>query len=245
MPKFFAEKENISENQILLDGEEAKHILKVLRMQTGESLTVCDGCGTDYETVIESTEKNSLTVRILEKRPSEAESAVKITLFQCLPKASKMEYVIQKCTELGIYKIIPCISERCVVKLNSDADAAKKVERWQSIAKAAAKQSGRGIIPEIGMPVTFKEAVSQMAAYPLSFVPYENEQGHTLKTLLRASQQPDCAAFIIGPEGGFAPEEIALAEQNDIQTVTLGKRILRTETAGEVVISMMNYELEL
>lgn len=245
MPKFFAEQENIYENTILLDGEEAKHITKVLRMQAGEQLTVCDGAGTDYETEIESIEKNSLTVRILETKPSPAESRVKITLFQCLPKASKMEYVIQKCTELGICEIIPCISERCVVKLNGEADGKKKVERWQAIAKAAAKQSGRGIIPHIGMPVSFNEAVQALSEFELSFLPYENEKETTLKTLLRAAPQAERAAFIIGPEGGFAPQEVQAALEKGIPAVTLGNRILRTETAAEVVVSMMNYEFEL
>lgn len=244
MPKFFAEKENISNTHILLDGEEAKHILKVLRMQVGEVLTICDGAGVDYEAEIERVGKNDLSAKILKQTPSEAESQVKITLFQCLPKASKMDYVIQKCTELGIYKIIPCISERCVVKLNGDNDAQKKVERWQAVVKAAAKQSGRGIIPEIGMPVTFKEAIAQMQAQPLAFIPYENESEHTLKSVLRGAQVSE-AAFIIGPEGGFAPQEIAHALESGIQSITLGKRILRTETAAEVVLSMMNYEFEL
>ncbi len=245
MPKFFAEKENITENTILLDGEEAKHILKVLRIQQGESITVCDGAGTDYEAVIEKCDKNSLQARIVSGAPSASESAVRITLYQCLPKASKMEYVIQKCTELGIFEIIPCISERCVVKLNSDADEKKKIERWQSVAKAAAKQSGRGIIPRIGMPVNFKSAVQALAQAQLSFIPYENEKDMTLKQLLRKVENVESAAFIIGPEGGFAPEEIEEALRAGVQPITLGKRILRTETAGEAVLSMMNYEFEL
>ena len=245
MPKFFAEKENISASQIILDGEEAKHITKVLRMQPGESITVCDGEGMDYVAEIEKIEKNFLTLRILEKLETTSESAVKITLFQCLPKASKMEYVIQKCTELGIYEIIPCISERCVVKLDGEADGKKKVERWQAVAKAAAKQSGRGIVPKIGMPVSFQEATCRLAEKPLSFIPYENEEQLTLKTLLRDKPLPESAAFIIGPEGGFSDKEISMAQAQGIQSITLGKRILRTETAAEVVLSMMNYEFDL
>ncbi len=245
MPKFFAEQENITATHIKLDGEEAKHIIKVLRMQIGDCITVCDGAGTDYEACIDAINKNDLTACITEKKPSEAESRVEITLYQCLPKASKMEYVIQKCTELGISKIIPCISERCVVKLNGEADGKKKVERWQSIAKAAAKQSGRGIIPQIGMPVLFKDAIANMHLMPLAFIPYENEQQRTLKTVLRSVEAVSAASFIIGPEGGFAPQEIQLAIDSGVQTVTLGKRILRTETAAEVVLSMMNYEFEL
>jgi len=245
MPKFFAEKENITENSIVLDGEEAKHITKVLRMGVGDCITVCDGCGTDYEAEIESVEKNLLTAKILESSPSLSESRLRITLYQCLPKASKMEYVIQKCTELGIFKIIPCISDRCVVKLNSEADEKKKVERWQAVAKAAAKQSGRGIIPQIGMPVSFRAAIEEMRTQDLAFVPYENESGTTLKNVLRNSEDVTSAAFIIGPEGGFSEEEIALARKSGMESVSLGKRILRTETAAEVVLSMMNYEFEL
>ena len=245
MPKFFAEQENITQTHIRLDGEEAKHILKVLRQQVGDNITICDGAGTDYEACIESISKNELTACITSKKFSEAESRVKITLYQCLPKASKMEYVIQKCTELGISEIIPCISERCVVKLDSEADAKKIVDRWQAIAKAAAKQSGRGVIPKIAMPKLFKDAIADMLDYSLAFVPYENEREQTLKTVLRKAENVNTAAFIIGPEGGFSPSEMQLAMQKEIRSITLGKRILRTETAAEVVLSMMNYEFEL
>lgn len=245
MPKFFVNKSNICADKIRIDGEDAKHILKALRMREGEKLTVCDGCGTDYETEIAELDKSFLTVRIISQAASASENATDITLYQCLPKGAKMEYVIQKCTELGICKIIPCISSRCVVKLNSEVDAKKKIARWQTIAKAAAEQSGRSRIPQVCMPLDFQIAIENMSRCALAFLPYENERENSLKTLLRKHAQPKTAAFMIGPEGGFSVEEVEMAKQSGLHTITLGNRILRTETAAEVVVSMLNYEYEL
>jgi len=245
MPRFFIDKNDILDAHITICGEDAKHISKVLRMKAGDMITLCDGCGSDYEAKIEKSDKDSVSASIISQKKSESEPDIEITLFQALPKSGKMEYIIQKCTELGINKIIPCIMDRCVVKLNSEADEKKKVERWQAVAKAAAKQSGRGIIPQIGMPVSFRAAIEEMRTQDLAFVPYENESGTTLKNVLRNSEDVTSAAFIIGPEGGFSEEEIALARKSGMESVSLGKRILRTETAAEVVLSMMNYEFEL
>ncbi len=243
MPRFFIDKSAINGNSAVVTGDDARHIRKVLRMREGEALTLCDGCGTDYEAEITALSEDAVTAVIRSAHPNESEPEVQITLYQALPKSGKMEYIIQKCTELGICKIIPCIMERCVVKLNSPSDSAKKTKRYQSVAYAAAKQSQRGVIPVVDEPVAFAEAIEQMKGYDLSFVPYENEDGTTLKDVLSKTGGIKTAAFLIGPEGGISEQELATIRNTTFPTVTLGKRILRTETAGEAVLSMMNYEL--
>lgn len=242
MPRFFIDKNDISSNSVTITGEDAKHIIKVLRMREGENITLCDGDGYDYDAEIVSTDKASLDVKILSKKKNDTEPEIEITLFQGLPKSGKMEYIIQKCTELGINKIIPCIMERCVVKLNSKDDIKKKTQRYQSIALAAAKQSERGIIPTICDAVTFDEAIKSFDDYDFCFIPYENEDGLTLKDILKNANSPKSIAFIIGPEGGISDREIEAIKEKNIPTVTLGRRILRTETASTAVLSMINYE---
>lgn len=242
MPRFFIDKSAVNGDTAIITGDDARHIRKVLRMREGEPLTLCDGCGTDYEAEIAALSDEAVTAVIRSTHPNESEPEVQITLYQALPKAGKMEYIIQKCTELGICKIIPCIMERCVVKLNSQSDAVKKTKRYQSIAYAAAKQSQRGVVPVVGEPVSLAEALAQMKGYDLSFVPYESEDGTTLKDVLTKADGVRTAAFLIGPEGGISGQELAAIKDAAFPTVTLGKRILRTETAGEAVLSMMNYE---
>ena len=241
MPRFFIDRQTMNGASVVLTGEDARHIIKVLRMRVGEALTLCDGCGTDYDAEITSINGTTVEAEISASRANESEPEIQITLFQALQKDGKMEYIIQKCTELGIYKIIPCILDRCVVKLNSESDARKKTERYQGVAYAAAKQSQRGIVPIVGAPISFAQAISQMKDYDLSFLPYENEDGRTVKDILTCAKSVKTAAFLIGPEGGISEKELALAAAHNVPTVTLGKRILRTETAGEAVLAMMNY----
>lgn len=242
MPRFFIDKNDISNNKITITGEDAKHISKVLRMKIGDDIKLCDGCGNDYSAKIESLDKTSVDAVIVSQKKNDTEPEIEITLFQALPKSGKMEYIIQKCTELGINKIIPCIMDRCVVKLNSESDAQKKTQRYQSIACAAAKQSGRGIIPDVMMPYTFDQAINELSKYDLAFAAYENEDNTTLKDILSKSKSAKSIAFIIGPEGGISESEIAKIQSENLECVTLGKRILRTETASTAVLSMINYE---
>lgn len=242
MPKFFVENTEIQENecQVQLSGENEKHIKTVLRAKIGEEITVCDGAGMDYLCEIVSLE-DGVTAKILQKMPSEAEPKTQITLYQGLPKADKMELIIQKCVELGVVKIVPVATTRAIVKL--DKKESKKIERWQKIAEAAAKQSGRGIIPQMGERVlTFAQAVQEAKALDLAIIPYEKEQEQDLHTIVKQFSGQSIGIFI-GPEGGFAEEEIALAQQNGVQSVTLGKRILRTETAGMTTVAILLYEL--
>lgn len=242
MPRFFIDKNSIENNSVTITGDDAKHISRVLRMKEGEKLTLCDGAGYDYEAVIARIDKSSVSADILSVAENVTEPNIDITLIQALPKSGKMEYIIQKCTELGISKIIPCIMDRCVVKLNGESDAKKKTERYRSIALAAAKQSGRGVIPQILAPVSFDEALDVLKQCDLAFVPYENENGVTLKDIFISAKDVGSMAFIIGPEGGISDLEAEKIHACGISTVTLGKRILRTETASTAVLSMINYE---
>ena len=241
MPKFFVDKNDIGGGQVQLFGEDEKHIRTVLRAKEGEELTLCDGEGTDYLCRIASLEGGVL-LDILSAQPCESEPSVKITLYQGLPKADKMELIIQKCVELGIDRIVAVSTERAIVKL--DKKEGKKLERWQKIAEAAAKQSGRGKIPEVcGRVLKFSEAVAEAKGLDGAIIPYEKEQTRGLRQFATAFRGKSIGVFI-GPEGGFAPEEIALAQESGIVPITLGKRILRTETAGMVTTAILLYELD-
>lgn len=243
MPKFFVTGDKITENSIIIDTSDAAHISRVLRLSEGDSITVCDGMGTDYDAVIEKTEEKSIICSVKSRYPSCTEPNIEVTLFQGLPKASKMEYIIQKTTELGITKIVPVKLARCVVRIDSEKDAKKKTDRWRKISEAAAKQSGRGIVPEIGDIVTLDEVLKQRGEYDLFFVPYECEEQKTLREILLSKENVKKVGFIIGPEGGFDLNEAEKIRKSGISTVTLGKRILRTETAGEAVTAMTMYEI--
>ena len=241
MPKFFFQKNDISRGQVQLFGEDEKHIKTVLRAREGEEITLCDGEGMDYQCRIASLERGVL-LDILSQRVCETEPKTKITLYQGLPKADKMELIIQKCVELGVDRIVAVSTERAIVKL--DKKEAKKLERWQKIAEAAAKQSGRGKIPEIGQQVLkFKEAVAEAKELDGAIIPYEKEQETGIRQFVENFKGESVGVFI-GPEGGFADEEIALAQENGITPITLGKRILRTETAGMTTTAILLYELD-
>ena len=241
MPKFFFNKNDISRGQVQLFGEDEKHIKTVLRAREGEELTLCDGEGMDYQCRIVSLERGVL-LDILSKEVCETEPKTKITLYQGLPKADKMELIIQKCVELGVDRIVAVSTERAIVKL--DKKESKKLERWQKIAEAAAKQSGRGKIPEIGQQVLkFKEAVAEAKGLDGAIIPYEKEQETGIRQFVQGFQGESIGVFI-GPEGGFAEEEIALAKEAGITPITLGKRILRTETAGMTTAAILLYELD-
>lgn len=243
MPKFFTARENITETEIIIDSEDAKHIQKVLRLGIGDEITVCDGRGIDYDAVISEIEKTRVVCSIKGSRKCDTEPRVKVTLYQGLPKAAKMDYIIQKTTELGITRIVPAKMSRCVMKLENTAAEKKKVDRWQKIAYEAAKQSGRGIIPEISMPMSIDEIIAELKEAELAFAPYECEQETRLKSVVDSAGAVKNVSFIVGPEGGFDITEIEKLKEAGIKTITLGRRILRTETAGEAVLAMLMYGL--
>ncbi len=244
MSKFFVQPEKVKANTITIDTEDVSHIKRVLRMNIGCKITVCDSAGWDYETEIVSMSDKEIVCSILKKSKSQTEPRVQVTLYQALPKSSKMEYIIQKTTELGITRICPVSMSRCVVKIDNKKDGEKKSARWQKIAESAAKQSGRGIIPEVLAPISFDEAVKLFSKHEKAFVPYECEQDNTINNEIKDIDKITDVAFMVGPEGGFDPKEIEILSNNSINTVTLGRRILRTETAGEAVLTMIMYQAD-
>lgn len=240
MPKFFIEKEKIVSGKIVISDGDAAHISKVLRMLPGETLMLCDGEGTDFDAEILSATKEEVSLKILSARPCPAEPNLKVTLFQGLPKQGKMDYIIEKCTELGIAEIVPVSCKRSVVNVKEDKQD-KKLARWRKIASESVKQCMRGVIPHITEVMSVKEAISYAKHLSHTVACYENEEQFSLKEAL-SGEKPDSLGIFIGPEGGFDETEIELFLKENIKTVTLGSRILRTETAGHTVLSCAMYE---
>lgn len=239
MSKFFVDKSQITEKTAVLVGSDVGHISRVLRMGVGDSLLLCDGEGYDYETKITSVSKEEIQVNILSSYPCKNEPETEVTLYQGLPKQGKMEWIIEKCTEMGITNIVPVQMDRSVVKLSKE-QAAKKVERWQKTAREAAKQCGRGKIPKVMMPVTLQE-LSKSDLPEFLLFPYEAERTSTVREALTCKKTKTAGIFI-GPEGGFEPEEALLLQNLGAHCVTLGPRILRTETAGLAALTVLLYE---
>lgn len=238
--------ENIGETSVTITGPDVNHIRNVLRMHEGEDIYVSDGHGRNVLAAISSVTQDEITADILMENAADTELPVDIVLYQGLPKADKMELIIQKCVELGASRIVPVRTSRCIVKLD-DRSAAKKVERWQKIAESAAKQSQRGIIPVISPVLSYSDALQDAQKLDTAVIPYEHSSdSHTLLTLLGGSQvrQNSSIGIFIGPEGGFEESEVIKAAQAGIKPVTLGKRILRTETAGMALIAAIMLSIE-
>lgn len=241
MSKFFVSAEQIKEEFIEIEGGDARHVATVLRGKIGEDIIVCDGNGVDYECVISEIGNKKVRAKIIKKSINKNEPSIKITLFQSLPKHDKMETVIQKCVEIGVDEIVPVISENTVVKVRENAQ--KKLERFRKIAEAAAKQCQRGKIPAVGGITDFKDAVEMAKSLDNAVIPYEKEKNRTMKDFTDNFKGKTVGIFI-GPEGGFSDDEITLCSNNGIKSITLGGRILRTETAGLVASVILLYEME-
>ena len=244
MPKFFVNKNNISDHTVTLDGDNARHIAMVLRGKVGDEITVGDGEGRDYTCKLTEIDKKCVTAEITDIFTNDNEPKVKITLFQGLPKADKMELIILKAVELGAYSVVPVAMKRSVVKL--DAKKAKaKVERWNGIALSAAKQSKRSIQPEVTEVMTFKQALEYAGKLDKLLLPYECAEGmeKTRKVIEEIGHGVSVGIFI-GPEGGFDRSELDEAVNAGCEIITLGKRILRTETAGMMLLSVLMYNME-
>lgn len=241
MPKFFLSdcKFEISDT-IEITGADAHHMSKTLRMKAGDSVTVTGSDSVDYHCIIESFGVDSVILRVEAKSVSDAENSVRVSLFQALVKGDKMETVIQKSVELGVWDIYPVSAERSVVKLDTKGEA-KKLERWNKIALEASKQCGRGIIPTVHNVITFKECADRLSLLESRFMCYELAEGRTVKDVISGSK-PETMGFYIGPEGGVSPAEAEYAAEKGIPAVSLGKLILRTETAGPAVLAMILYE---
>ena len=244
MYQFFVEDTQVGEESVTIEGSDVNHIRNVLRMKRGEKVRISTNSGKNYFGEIEELSETMVLVAIVEECADGTELANKIYLFQGLPKSDKMELIIQKAVELGAYEIIPVAMKNCVVKLD-EKKAGSKVARWQEIAKSAAKQSKRSLIPTVHMPMSYKEAVEAAATLDVVLVPYENERGMAAtKEAIAAITSGQSIGIFIGPEGGFADDEIALAREKQMQLISLGKRILRTETAGLATLSILMYHLE-
>lgn len=247
MPRFFIDESNISKNDgetvVTLFGDDAHHISRSLRMAAGEKIEVCDKSGTVYLCELCGFFEKEVTCRVIESAPSVSEPSVKITLFQALPKGDKMETIIQKSVECGVYKIVPFRSELCVVRLDAK-DGEKKRERWQRISESAAKQSGRGIIPEVSSPLDFKIAIEQAMKSDLVLFCNECEREKSLRDALGGTDAKSISV-IIGSEGGFSQREADYIAKSGAASVSLGKRILRCETAPTFVLSAISYETEM
>lgn len=238
MHKFFVDKKNISDNTAMIYGDDVKHIYKVLRLKTGEKIIINDLNGEEYLGEISEIIKEYVKVIIHEKLDINNEPSVKIHLFQGIPKSSKMDFVIQKCSEVGVYEFTPLQTKRVELDINN----IKKKDRWQRIALESSKQSKRTLIPTVNDIITWEKLLKKLKEFPMIIVPYEQENGIGIKKLLRGSNYDDIA-LIIGPEGGFEEEEIENLKSIGANIVTLGKRILRTETAGAIASAFILYEL--
>ena len=241
MPRFFVEIGADTGGTIVISGEDAKHISLSLRARTGEEITLCDGAGRDYECVIKNITKAEVEAEVLDIKPCNAEPDVDVTLYQAMVKSDKFDFIVQKCTELGVKRIVPVLSQRCISKPDGDAFC-KKLSRWNKIAKEAAMQSGRGVIPEVLEAVSFEDMLCDLKQNDLGFVCYEAQPRVSLKTLFEEkSKQKKIKniAFFVGPEGGISDKEINSALENGVPSAGLGNRILRTETAPLCVVSLL------
>lgn len=244
MHHFFTDPQNIYEQKIVIKGSDVNHMKNVLRIKPGEHVQICDGNGMEYQCSVEHYEADEAILNILNCFQSNSELSSEIYLFQGLPKGDKMELIIQKAAELGVYKVIPVATKRAVVKLDQKK-AVKKVERWNAISESAAKQSGRSIIPVVEHVMNFSEALQYAKEMDLILFPYELAKGmYETKEIISTIQPNQKIGVFIGPEGGFEEEEVVQAEKMGAYPITLGKRILRTETAGLTVLAILMYQLE-
>lgn len=247
MLHLFADPSDVQDEFLTITGPEVNHIRNVMRLKPGEEISVSiGGDGKEYRYGIESYTEDSVLCRLRFVKDKEVELPVKVLLFQGLPKADKMDLIVQKAVELGAAEIIPVSMERCVVKLDA-GKAAKKTARWQTIAESAASQSRRSIIPRILAPMSMKEAVEYAKEQTeVRVIPYElQEDDGSVKQYLESLKEGQSVSIFIGPEGGFAPGEVELAKEAGIRPISLGRRILRTETAGLAILSWLIYILEI
>ena len=244
MHHFFVTPQQISGDKIRIEGGDVNHMKNVLRMKLHEKAEISDGESRTYLCEVEAYEEDVAVLHILEEMEADTEPASKLYLFQGLPKSDKMELIVQKAVELGVYQVIPVAMKRSVVRLD-DKKAAKKADRWNSIAESAAKQAGRSRIPEVTMPLSYKEAQKIAEELYLTLLPYELAGGmEVTREVIRQIKSGQSVGIFIGPEGGFEPEEVDAAVSMGAKVITLGRRILRTETAGLATLAVLMFELE-
>lgn len=244
MNHFFVEEWQVQGSDIVIEGTDVNHIKNVLRMKIGEEIMISNGTDKHFICSITELSEKNVIARIVDVDSNSSELPVKLTLFQGLPKADKMELIIQKAVELGAYEIVPVAMKRCVVKLDAKKEK-NKLTRWNGISESAAKQSKRMIIPEVKPVMTFQEAVAYAEGLDYNVIPYEFAEGmKESKEIVKKISDYKHVGIFIGPEGGFDESEIALAKEKNMQIISLGRRILRTETAGLTTLSIIMFELE-
>lgn len=244
MQHFFVTTDQVKGDRIYMEGSDVNHMKNVLRMKIGEQLYISDGDNHKYLCQVGKYEEKKAELEILEEEAADTELASKIYLFQGLPKGDKMELIVQKAVELGVFEVVPVAMKRCVVKLD-EKKAEKKVNRWGEIARSAAKQSGRGIVPKVESVVSYQEALAAAKELDVVLIPYELAEGmEDTRNVIGNVQAGQSVGIFIGPEGGFEKEEVCQALDAGAKEITLGRRILRTETAGLTVLSILMYHLE-
>lgn len=247
MPKFFVDPMQIENNLVTIQGEDAHHISRSLRMAVGEHVTVSDKNGYEYDCILEKFQENHVLARIISSFKSEVEMPVRVHLFQALPKGEKLDFIIQKAVECGVYDITPFESERCIAKVKYDAED-RKTERRNKISLEAAKQSGRAFIPIVNSTVSFDKMLEYSSASDIVLFCYEGENTERIGSVLnkiRNEREVRDISIIIGSEGGFSIREAQIAFDRGFSLVGLGKRILRAETAAVFALSCLVYEFEL
>ena len=247
MHRFFVDTRQINpvQNQIIIINEDVKHISKVLRLREKDTVEICDGANMEYICKIQSVGKDNIKLSITEKKQSISEPPIKVMLYQGIPKGNKMDLIIQKTVELGVTEILPVEMKRTVIRFSDNKDKQNKVQRWQKIALEASKQCKRGIIPAVYPPVSFGEALTHSKKNQLNIMPYEDENQNGFKAVVKSLDRNNInkIGIWIGPEGGLDEKEVATAMENGVYVITLGPRILRTETAGFAMLSLVMYEL--
>ena len=244
MPRFFIEPQDINAGEtISITGEDARHISFSLRARPGEEYVLCDTCNYEYHCKIVNISSEEVILELVEKKVCQAEPDVKVTLFQALVKGDKFDAVVQKAVELGVHKIIPVISERCISRPDSK-QLEKKIERWQKISKSAAMQCARSYVPEIADAVEYKKAIDMIKSADCGFICYEAEPHEAMKIIFEkcnSEKKAESYSFFVGPEGGISQAEADIAARSGLPLASLGKRILRTETAPLCVISSIMF----
>lgn len=244
MQRYFVEPDQWTDSKVEITGDDVHHLVTVMRASVGETIIVSDGAGKSALARLSSLEPKRVTADIIEQLEQSSELPINVTIAQGLPKGDKMEWILQKGTELGAFAFFPFSSERTIVKLDAKKEG-KKLERWQKIVKEAAEQSHRSVLPVVKQPLGFAQLVKQAADYTSAVIAYEKEDETGLKGVCSQLSPGDSLLVMIGPEGGFSEDEVALARAAGIRSVTLGPRILRTETASQYVLSALSYQFEL
>lgn len=247
MNRFFVDPGQVKllENQITIVGDDLRHISKVLRLKVDDRVEVCDGAQMDYICKIQSISKDNILLSIVDKKESKGEPPIQVVLYQGIPKSSKMDLIIQKTVELGISEIVPVEMKRSVVRFKKDKDKQDRQERWQKIALEAAKQSKRGLVPRVHLPISFHEAVEDSQKNQVNIMAYEGEDRLGFRDLIKSFDGKNISriGIWIGPEGGLDGAELEKAKKSNMDLISLGPRILRTETAGFTILNLIMYEL--